>query len=65
MLYWKVKPECDNKRRADGSVLVANELYTTKEKEKFHISENALVPVEISKRCIYFFFGARFEGDKT
>lgn len=28
MLYYKVKPDFDQKKRRDGSILVANELYT-------------------------------------
>ena len=60
MKYYKIKEECDNKRRSDGSILIKNELYTEKEKEKFNIPNNFCEVVEISKNKIYWFFGARF-----
>lgn len=60
MLYFKVKKEFDQKRRKDNSILIANELYTKKELEKYSISSNAVDSIEISKKDIYFFFGARF-----
>lgn len=55
MTYYKVKPEFDQKKRRDGSILIANELYTPREKERFNISDKA----------VYFFFGARFGGVKN
>lgn len=61
MLYYKVKPECDQKKRHDGSILIANELYTPKEKERLEISDKTVNPVQVSKRSVYFSFGARFE----
>ena len=60
MLYYRIKPEYDQKKRRDGSILVANELYTQREKERFAISDEAVDPVQVSKRSVYFFFGARF-----
>ncbi len=60
MLYYKVKPEFDQKTRHDGSILIANELYTPREIERFKISNKAVYPVEISKKTVYFFFGARY-----
>lgn len=27
MLYYQVKPECDQKKRCDDSILIANELW--------------------------------------
>ena len=60
MQYYKVKPEADNKRRSDGSIYVANELYTEKEAEKFKLNKAFLDVVEVSKRSVYWFFGARF-----
>lgn len=60
MTYYKVKPEFDQKKRRDGSILIANELYTPREKERFNISDKAVDPVEISRKVVYFFFGARF-----
>ena len=71
MKYYKVKPEYDNvivSKKND--ILIANELYTVKElrklekklegkaRAKFYLMFD---PVEISKRQIYWFFGARFE----
>jgi len=35
MKYYKVKKEADQKRRKDGSIYIAEELYTEKEVEKF------------------------------
>lgn len=60
MLYYRIKPECDQKKRRDGSILIANELYTPREKERFAISDEAVDAVQVSKRSVYFFFGARF-----
>ena len=60
MKYYKVKKEADNKRRSDGNIYVANELYTEREKEKLNLNEAFLEVVEVSKKSIYWFFGARF-----
>ena len=60
MKYYKVKKEYDQTRRKDGSVLIANELYTKKEVDKYHINKNMCDEVNISKHNIYFCFGARF-----
>lgn len=60
MTYYKVKLEYDNKRRSDGSILVANELYTQREIDKFHIYPHMCDKVEISRKKTYQFFGARF-----
>ena len=61
MLYYRVKKEYDLVSRIDGSILIADELYTKKEKDRFCISNKAVSPVGISKKDVYFFFGARFE----
>ena len=61
MKYFMVKSEYDNTKRKDGSILVANELYTQKEIERFGINSNVVEEVEVSKNKVYFFFGARFE----
>ena len=52
----------------DGSILIGNELYTEKEYNRmiknyvFRIPAGKLFErVEISKRRVYWFFGARFE----
>ena len=60
MKYYKVKPEYDNKRRSDNNIYIANELYTEKEVEKYHINKSYCDIVNISKSETYFFFGARF-----
>lgn len=60
MKYYKIKKEHGNRRRKDGSIYIANELYTENEKEKYNIPLNYCDVVEISKRNVYFFFGARF-----
>lgn len=65
MKYFKVKPEFDNKPRSDGSILVANELYTEHEVQKFKIPENRLGIVEVSPRDTVVFFGARFQVKRT
>ena len=60
MKYYKVKPEYDNKRRNDNNIYVANELYTEKEVEKYHINKSYCDIVNIPKNETYFFFGVRF-----
>lgn len=55
MTYYRVKPEFDQKKRRDGSILIANELYTPREKERFNISDKAVDPVQVSRKpCISF-----------
>ena len=73
MLYYKVKPENDNKRRfkfkrgggliLDG-IFIENELYTANEIKKYPGAVAFCDRVEIPKNKIYFFFGARFDGSK-
>lgn len=79
MTYYKVKPEYDNCRytridkrsgkRTWGGFLVANELYTLKELKRMEengckgLEPYKFDPVEISKRRIYWFFGARFAAN--
>lgn len=72
MLYYKVKPEYDSKprfkfRRGGGlnidGIFVANELYTAKEIARYLGGIAACEPIEVSKKAIYFFFGARFSDD--
>lgn len=72
MLYMKVKPAADqfviNKK---FDILIANELYTIKEFEKIRyeflkiggsttVLKDKFELVNISRKKIYFFFGARF-----
>lgn len=61
MIYYKVRRAFDNKRIGATHFLVANELYTAKEVQKLNIPHKYLDKLDISKRRIYFFFGARFE----
>lgn len=61
MRYCKIKPEADQKCRKDGSIYIADELYTIKEAEKYSINPAYYDIVEISQRKTYWFFGARFE----
>lgn len=71
MKYFRVKPEADNRNRytidkngrrvTDFSIWVGRELYTEKEISRFVGWEAIVEPVEISKRNIYWAFGARFE----
>lgn len=72
MKYYKVRPEFDNKQVArNGYYLVGNELYTPAELRRLETRYKAYYrnplnfsrmfeEVEVSKRTVYFFFGARF-----
>ena len=62
MLYYRVKGKFDQKRRVDGSILIANELYTISELFKYQIPSECVEPVNISMRNTHFFFGARFKN---
>lgn len=61
MKYLRVKNNFDNYKRNDGSIYIANELYTLKEAIKYGINQSFCDKIEISCRKTYFFFGARFE----
>ena len=65
MKYCRIKPQYDQKRRNDGSILIANELYTEKEAAKHCLPPFVYDVVEVSKRNIYIMFGARFECRNT
>ena len=60
MLYYRVKPEADQKRRNDGSIYIANELYTPTEAKKYKLNFEYLETISISRNQTYFCFGARF-----
>jgi hypothetical protein len=74
MIYYRVKPEYDNRQRwvyvghsnvkikPDG-ILIAHELYTPRERERIANHEKYFEKVEISRRKIYWFFGARFSNE--
>lgn len=71
MLYYRVKPQYDNtkcfvyighsnlKIKQEG-ILVGNELYTPKERERLAMKDEYFEKVNISRKKIYWFFGARF-----
>ena len=71
MKYYKVRPEFDNFAAGRGYYLVGNELYTPAELRRLETRYKAYYrnpmnfsrmfeEVEVSKRTVYFFFGARF-----
>ena len=62
MKYYKVKPEADNRKRSDGSIYIANELYTPSEAKRYNLNMDYIDAVEVSKRRVYWCFGARFEA---
>lgn len=78
MIYYRVKPECDqtprikfhryaHKRVQDG-IFVANELYTSRELDEFYIPFDKVLDifdrVVVKKTEVYWFFGSRFEYGK-
>ena len=70
MTYYRVKPQYDNFRLIRDhkyhGLLIANELYTGKELVKnkillcYGVQHDFFEKVEISRKKIYWFFGARF-----
>ena len=67
MLYYRVKPEFDCKHDYfTGYTTIKNELLTERERNsKFrYLSDDVFEIVEISKKKIYWMFGARFALDK-
>lgn len=70
MTYYRVKPQYDNFRLIRDhkyhGILIANELYTDKELIKksilfcYGVQPDFFEKVEISRKKIYWFFGARF-----
>lgn len=70
MIYYQVLPQFDQKHTIykyknnkpvwNGLFHIANELLTLREIEKYGYKMEYLTPVEVSKRDVYFFFGARF-----
>lgn len=65
MKYYKVKKEADQKRRKDGSIYIAEELYTVKEAERLQLNTNFMDLININKNSTYFFFGARFQEEEN
>ena len=69
MVYYQVPKVLDgkcicvvHKKRLYRHYLVAYELYTEKECKKLHIPLEKLCKINISRKSIYWFFGARFTG---
>lgn len=71
MKYYRVRPEFDNFACGRGYYFVGNELLTPAELRKWEARYKAYYrnpmnfsrifeEVEVSKRTVYFFFGARF-----
>lgn len=61
MTYYRILPKYDNKRYNNSDFVVANELYTEREMEKYGIPYEYAEKINHSKKRVYFFFGARFE----
>lgn len=68
MKFYRVKPEFDNFRAVSNGtgegrfdILVGNELYTEKERNRLANSDKCFDVVEVKKNQTYWFFGARFE----
>lgn len=64
MTYYKIKPSADQRRRKDGSIYIANELYTPKEAEKHNTPAAYYDIVNVSRKATYWMFGARFAMEK-
>ena len=72
MLYYRVTADADNRTRylysgtsyklKESGILIGGELYTPREREKIANSDKFFEKVYISKRRVYFLFGARFES---
>ena len=65
MVYYKVKMKHDNKhknaKKHDDNIYIGNELYTEKEVIKQKLNLGYLTKIEVSKKMIYWLFGARFK----
>jgi hypothetical protein len=71
MKYYQVKPEHDQKDKFiyvghsnllvkhDG-ILIGNELYTPRERERIAVSDKYFNIIDVPKKYSYYFFGARF-----
>lgn len=65
MKFYKVKPAFDQTSTKE-SILVANELYTERERNEMpEIPNEAFECVEIPESRVYWCFGARFELQNT
>lgn len=63
MIYYKVPKDGQvyNAKTCKYTPIVENELLTAKECERIGLNYKKLLPVEVSRKKTYFFFGARFE----
>jgi len=61
MKYYKVRPHQDHTLRPDGQVLLAGELYTPKEAEKYGLDTFEMELIEIPRKFTHMWFGSRFE----
>jgi hypothetical protein len=60
MIYYRVKPEYDQRRTKDN-FLIANELYTERERNSMpEVSDKIFECIEIPEHRVYWCFGARF-----
>ena len=64
MIYYKVKKEYDqkskNERIMDGSIYIADEIYTAGEVKRQGLNLKYMDKVEIKKTDTFWAFGARF-----
>ena len=60
MIFYQVKPEHDNKKRGDGGIYIADELYTIKEAHQKLVNFDYVVKVDILQKDTFCSFGARF-----
>lgn len=70
MMYYRVRKEYDNFPRnpklLDGSILIGEELYTTKEFNTLpYVYAAAFERVEIPRNKTYWSFGARFAMEEN
>lgn len=65
MLFYRITAEADQRPRRDGSILVADELYTPEEVSQFKINPQFYEAVDVSENKTFWLFGARFaeEGE--
>ena len=65
MVYYMVKMKHDNKHKnpskRDGNIYIGNELYTEREVIKQKLNLGYLTKIKVSKKMIYWLFGARFK----
>ena len=60
MKYYEVPACMDQTENKRVSLLIEHELFTAKECNRYGIDINKLIEREVSKREIYWSFGARF-----